>query len=346
MKKVDFMIVGQGLAGTMLAFELIERNISFRLVHSTQKSKASLVAAGMINPLVFKRLTKSWMADQLLPFMNERYRELEKLLNSSFYFQKKMLKPLSEQEKTLWLKKQGMPDFSIYIKSVLPDSPIEFISDSSAFGVVSGSGYLNLSVFLSLSEKYFKESDLLLEEDFQLSGNVPSYFEVGEVKADKLVFCEGYHLMQNPLFSFVKMNPAKGEVLQIHASDLSEEYILNKRVFILPIGNHRFKVGSTYEWADLSEKTTDKGKDSIVERMENLITAKYTIEEHWAGVRPTIADRRPVLGVHPQHENVFVFNGLGTKGVMLSPWFAREMANFLEGKIKVLPSDVDINRFV
>jgi len=346
MKKVEFLIVGQGLAGTMLAFELLERNISFRLIHSTQKSKASLVAAGMINPLVFKRLTKSWMADQLLPFMSRRYRELEQLLSSSFFFQKKMLKPLSEQEEKLWLEKQEMPDFANYIESVLTDSPVEFISDSPAFGVVSGSGYLNLSVFLSLAEQYFQERGLLLDLDFQLNENITASFKVGEVNAEKIVFCEGYHLSQNPLFGFVKMNPAKGEVLQIHAPDLSEEYILNKRVFVLPVGDHRFKVGSTYEWADLSEKTTSKGRDSIVERLENLINAKYTIEEHWAGVRPTVADRRPVMGVHPQHKNVFVFNGLGTKGVMLAPWFAREMVHFLERKTKALPSEVDINRFV
>ncbi|MFV0592253.1 MAG: NAD(P)/FAD-dependent oxidoreductase [Draconibacterium sp.] len=346
MKKVQFLIVGQGLAGTMLAFELLERNISFSLVNSARKSKASLVAAGMINPLVFKRLTKSWMADQLLPFMANRYRELEQKQRASYYFQKKILKPLYAQEEQLWLQKQQITEFAKYIKSVLSGSPVEFMANSSAFGIVDGSGYLNLSVFLSMAEQFFRERDLLTELDFQPDEVVPDHFETGEVIAEKIVFCEGYHLTQNPLFQFVKMNPAKGEVLQIYAPDLSEEYILNKRVFVLPVGNHRFKVGSTYEWDDLSERTTEKGKESIVERLENLLTAKYWIEEHWAGVRPTVADRRPVLGMHPAHKNVFVFNGLGTKGVMLAPWFAREMAGFLEGETKILPPEVDINRFV
>ncbi|MCK3684772.1 FAD-binding oxidoreductase [Maribellus sp. YY47] len=346
MKEVEFLIVGQGLAGTMLAFELLERNISFRLVSSTQKSKASVVAAGMINPLVFKRLTKSWMADQLMPVMRKRYRELEQKLSSSFFYEKKILKPLSEQETLLWNEKMEKPDFATYIEAVLPDSPSDAVAESYAFGMVKESGYVNLAVFLSLAEQYFREKDLLLDVDFQLNEEVHTYFEVADTKAQKIVFCEGYHLAQNTLFRFVKMNPAKGEVLQIYAPGLSEEFILNKRVFVLPVGNHRFKVGSTYEWDDLSEKTTEKGRDSIVERLENLVTAKYSIEEHWAGVRPTVSDRRPLLGVHPQHKNVFSFNGLGTKGVMLAPWFARLMADYLQGKSNTLPAEVDLNRFV
>ncbi|WP_162304377.1 NAD(P)/FAD-dependent oxidoreductase [Maribellus luteus] len=346
MKEVRFLIVGQGLAGTMLAFEMQEHNIPFRIVSSPNKSKASLVAAGMINPLVFKRLTKSWMADQLLPVMHKRYRELENLLLASFFFEKKILKPLSEQEMQLWKEKQQNPEFSSFIESVLAESPLASLVGSPAYGIVRGSGYLNLAVFLELAEQYFREKGWLLEAGFLLDDDIPDFFEIEGIKAENIVFCEGYHLAENPLFQLVKMNPAKGEVLQIHAPDLPEEFILNKRVFVLPVGNHRFKVGSTYEWDDLSETPTEKGKDSITERLENLVKTGYTIEEHWAGVRPTVADRRPVLGVHPKHKNVFVFNGLGTKGVMLAPWLAAEMVKFLKGEIRNLPPEVDIHRFV
>ena len=115
---------------------------------------------------------------------------------------------------------------------------------------------------------------------------------------------------------------------------------------MLPVGEQFFKVGSTYEWEDLSEQTTQKGKESIIERLENLITTDYSIENHWAGIRPTITDRRPVLGVHPKYPNVFVFNGLGTKGVMLAPYFAKEMCLFLMNGDNGLLSEINVNRFV
>ncbi len=344
MKKAEYLIVGQGLAGTMLAFEMLERGIDFRIVASKTKSKASIVAAGMINPLVFKRLKKSWLADELLPEMETKYRGLEGILNASFYFTKKILKPLSEQETTLWKEKKFLPGFDRFIEEIVATSPVPGIRTAPAFGIVGGAGYLNLSVFLNHAKSFFMERELLLEEDFQFESS--KGIKAGEFQADKVVFCEGYHLSKNHLFDFVKMNPAKGEVLLINSPGLSEEFILNKKVFVLPVGSQRFKVGSTYEWEDLSEKPTQKGKESIVERLEELIKVEYTIENHWAGVRPTVSDRRPVLGQHPEHENVFVFNGLGTKGVMLAPRFAREMCDFLTGDTSVLMKEVDLKRYL
>jgi len=347
MKKLEFLIIGQGLAGTLLAFEMLEAGIDFRIVSSPQKSKASLVAAGMINPLVFKRLTKSWMVDTLLPTMQESYQKIENRLQQTFLFEKEIMKPLSEQETELWKERKQNPEFANYIGEIRENGEVEYLTDAAAFATVKGGGYLNLSNFLSAAEIYFRDRGLLIDTHFVMNrdnANSDEY-KVGEFSAQKLVFCEGYHLIHNPLFDFVKLNPVKGEVLQIHAPRLSEDYILNKKVFVLPIGNHRFKVGSTYEWKDLSERTTETGKLSILERLDQLILVEYTIENHWAGVRPTVVDRRPVLGQHPEFKNCFIFNGLGTKGVMLAPYFAEVMLQFLREKNYSLSDEINVQRF-
>ncbi len=127
MKKVEFFIIGNGLAGTMLAFEMWKNNIDFRIVASPEKSRASMVAAGMINPLVFKRLTKSWMVDELLPVMKEKYRELENLLGTPFFYVKDILKPLSEQEMQLWQERRNNHEFSKYITAVEYDCEVEAV---------------------------------------------------------------------------------------------------------------------------------------------------------------------------------------------------------------------------
>ena len=348
MKNVEYLIIGQGLAGTMLAFEMLERGKDFRILTSPGKSKASLVAAGMINPLVFKRLTKSWMVDELLPFMQQRYHHFENLLDNNFYFPKKILKPLSDQEKELWQEKQQLPEFAKYIAGISENPPISGLSEMAAYAMVDNAGYLQLSKFLDNSESFFRQKNLLIDETFDISSykaNRPILFDQSQQRAQKVVLCEGYHLSQNPLLKFVKMNPAKGEVLLIDAPNLSEDYIINKKVFVLPVGEHKFKVGSTYEWKDLSEEVTERGKESILQRLRELIEVDYTIIDHWAGVRPTIADRRPVLGQHPQYNNLYVFNGLGTKGAMLAPYFAGEMCNFLNDSDYVLPDEINLNRF-
>lgn len=335
------------MAGTMLAFEMLKNNIEFRIITSPQKSRASEVAAGMINPLVFKRLTKSWLVDELLPVAKETFQGLEHLLGEQFYYEKKILKPLSAQEKELWLQRKQDPVFSKYISVVDDFAPVENIMSAAGFAQVNGSGYVALSSFLKLTDSFFRRQNLIIETtlDIQQFNPDSSSFWVDDVAASKIVFCEGAHIRHNPLFHWVKMVPVKGEVLFIHAPALSEKYILNKKVFVLPVGNQRFKVGSTYEWRDLTDIPTESGKLSITGRLEKLISCDYKIEYQRAGVRPATVDRRPVLGRHPEYENLFVFNGLGTKGVMLSPYFAREMVLFVTSKNGVVNTEFSLERF-
>ena len=346
MTTTEYFIVGQGLAGTLLAFEMLENNIDFRIISSPVKSKASNVAAGMINPLVFKRMTKSWILDDLLPVMKSTYLKLESVLNEKFYIEKEILKPLSEQEKQLWLERKSTPEFSNYISFIDDNSAVRYLTKAAAYGIVKGAGYLDLKIFLSASEKYFRENNRIIYFTVDtMNINLNSSFKIKDIKASKMVFCEGYHISSNPIFKAVKINPTKGEVLQIHAPKLSEEYILNKLVFVLPIGKQRFKVGSTYEWKKLNEEPTEKGRASIVERLNRLINVDYSIEKHWAGVRPTVADRRPVLGILPAFEHISVFNGLGTKGVMLAPYFAKEMLKLLMDKKYSTVKEAELKRF-
>lgn len=347
MKKVEFLIIGQGLAGTLLAFEMMQNNIDFRIVSSLQKSKSSLVAAGMINPLVFKRLTKSWKLNDLLPVLQDTYLKLENVLEEKFLHEKNIIKPLSEQEKQLWQERKADPDFANYILSVDEKTNLKYIQKAHAYGKVGGSGYLDLNLFLNSAKEYFREKKLIVDSVFDFKQNLQSenFYKVEDFEASKIVFCEGQHVTENLYFSFVKMSRTKGEVLLIHAPELSEEYILNKNVFVLPIGNKRFKVGSTYDWRDLTESTTEKGKQSILERLDGLISVDYKIEEHYAGIRPTVIDRRPILGVHPLDKNMYIFNGLGTKGVMLAPFFAKQMIHILKDKDYKIHKEIDVRRF-
>ncbi len=262
MINVEFLIVGNGLAGTMLAFEMLDHGLDFRIIASSKKSRASMVAAGMFNPLVFKRMTKSWMADKLLPVMNERYLELEEKLQQKFFIQKDILKPLSEQEILLWKERSIDPEFSNYIRSVDVGKQFSGINSAFGFGTVTQSGYLRLPEFLNSADNFFRSENKLIDAAFSFQKFDPKAksWQFGEWKFNKIVFCEGYHITENPFFSFVPLKPVKGELLQIYIPSLSEEFILNKKVFVLPIGNHRFKVGSTYEWEDLTEQPTEEGK--------------------------------------------------------------------------------------
>jgi glycine oxidase len=350
---VNYILVGQGLAGTILAQTLLKQGKTIVIIDDQQLSTASRIAAGLYNPLVFKRLVKSWLADELVPFMDEFYVETEQLLNEKFYFKKQIVKLFAEeQEKTLWLKKMNEPVGKYLSKTIHYDFKNDVIQNPLGSSEVIDAGNLNTALFLSAFRNYFKNNNQLLEEKFEYDKLIISEKAVAykNIQADKIIFCEGYKTVDNPYFNWLPFKLTKGEIITIKAPLLFQENngmsekVINKGVFILPLGNHLYKVGATYEWNDLTEQPTEKGKEYLIDKLQKVLKIPFEIMEHQAGIRPTVNDRRPLIGLHPQHATLGVFNGMGTKGVMLAPYFAKQFVDFLENNIS-LDKEVDIARF-
>jgi glycine oxidase len=350
MKVANYIIVGQGLAGTILAQTLLQEGKSVIVIDELGFSNASRIAAGLYNPVVFKRLVKSWLADDLLPFMDKFYPEAEQLVGTKFYFKKQILKPFAEeQEKILWLKKCNEEIGKYLGKNIYDDYLNDIIYNPLGASEIIDAGNLDTKLFLNSFRDYFKKKDLLLEEKFDYNSLIISENSVSykNIQADKIIFCEGYMSLENPYFSWLPFKLTKGEIITIK---LEEKYsipidkVINKGVFILPLGNSTYKVGATYEWVDLSENPTEKGKSDLVDKLQKVIKIPFEIIDHQAGIRPTVNDRRPLIGMHPEHKSLGIFNGLGTKGVMLAPFFAKQFVDFLEHQLP-LDKEADINRF-
>ncbi|MEO6903742.1 MAG: FAD-binding oxidoreductase [Bacteroidia bacterium] len=349
-KHYQYIISGQGIAGTVLALTLIKKGKSVLIIDEPTLSQASRISAGLYNPIVFKRLVKSWMADELIPIMDTFYNDCEKLLNEKFYFKKEIVKLFSDEtEKEFWLKKTK-EEAGKYLSAIIDTN---FFTDTitNPFGAakVMQAGNLDTALFLKIARCYFKNKGMLLEE--ALDYNV---LEQGEKKisyknytADKIIFCEGFKAIHNPFFNWLPFKLTKGELITIKfKSDFSipTKMVINKGVFILPLGNGTYKVGATYEWKDLTELPTENGKNQLIDKLKKIINIPFEVILHEAGVRPTVNDRRPLIGIHPEHTSFGIFNGMGTKGVMISPYFAQQFVDFLEEDLP-LHQEVNIARF-
>lgn len=349
-KKVDYIIVGQGLAGSILALTLLKQGKSVVVIDNAKQNTASKIAAGLYNPVVFKRLVKSWLADYLLPYMDSFYPEMEKLLGEKFYFSKRILKPFAEeQEKTLWLKKTE-EGIGKYLNEIIYTEDLNgIVYNPLGISEVMHAGNLDAMIFLNSCKEYLKKENCFIEEHFDynqilLNENSINY---KDTSATKIIFCEGYKTIENPFFNWLPFKLTKGETIIIKLSEghnIPFEIVINKAVFILPLGNNAYKVGATYEWEDLSEKITEKGRLDLVEKLQKVLKVPFEIIHQQAGIRPTVNDRRPLIGLHPEHPQLAVFNGMGTKGVMLAPFFANQFANFLENATP-LDKEVNISRF-
>ena len=344
----DFIIVGRGLAASVVAHTLYKENLSFKIIGDENLSSCSKVAAGIWNPIVFKRLTKSWLANEIIPYLNKFYSDCEITVNKKFVTNRDLIKPfVEEQEKKLWLKKAEL-ELSDFLDETIYNNDLPTLVNcniNNQYGVVKQSGNLNVADFLKATELFFSEQ--LIDEifDHTLLEIQPENISYKTIKAKNIIFCEGYLVKNNPFFKWVPLKPAKGEVLTISARDLKlKNQIFNKNGFILDLDNDTFKIGATYEWYDLTENTTESGLIELKAKLNQLISCPYTIQNHQAGVRPSSSDRRPIIGSHPKHKNLHIFNGLGTKGVMLAPYFAKKFVNFYLQK-EELPKEVNVDRF-
>ncbi len=350
-KIVNYIIVGQGIAGTVLAQTLLTEGESFLVIDEGAEHSASAIAPGLYNPVVYKRLVKSWMVDDLIPFMDTFYRTAEKTVQEEFYHKKQLIKLFAEApEREFWLKKSG-EEVGKYISKPVDASFLdEFTQTPFGSAEVKEAGNVDLSFFLKVFRAYFKKQGCLLEEKFDFSAVsfVEQKVRYKNIQADKIIFCEGYKALTNPYFKWLPFKLTKGEVITIHLNTdvkIPLEKVISKGVFMLPIGDNKYKVGATYEWEDLSTDPTEKGKEQLIEKLQKIIQVPFEVIAHQAGIRPTVVDRRPLIGLHPEHPELAVFNGMGTKGVMLAPYFAKKFVDFLNNKTS-LPEEVNCNRFL
>lgn len=346
--KVDFIIVGQGLAGTLLASELIQRNKTLMVFDDPDQSSASDVAAGIINPVVFRRMTKSWLVDEAYPKMESTYRYFEELFQTELYFPGKMWRLLSEDETSLWKEKA----FANNLRDYLDAAPIKnfntnWHTHTFSFGCVNKSGRLDLQKLISLFSELLNHKNSIRSEQFDLqkltiNAEIVNY---QDITARKIIFCEGFAVSKNPLFDKLKFRHSKGELLELKIPDLHLEEILNGEVFILPVEKNWYKIGATYSWDELNLEITDSVRENLLVKLNRMVSANPIEVIQKAGIRPTMHDRKPVIGLLPEKPQVGIFNGLGSKGVLLGPYFAGQFADYLIGNSDYIHPEVNVNRY-
>jgi glycine oxidase len=322
----QWTIVGQGLAGTCLAWELWRRRVTFILI-DRGAGGSSRVAAGMVNPLTGKNFEPSWRISEFLPEALEFYSGVEQQIGRRIWYSFPVLR-LAESEKE-WRK--------IRLKSTAPEVAPWVVGEVAApagwVGAVEvrGGGRLDTRAFMDGSRRFFEE--------------IGSY-QVGAVDLAEMhgntVCCEGASGLLEGRYGPHRC--AKGEILTIQASDWEESHIrIGAGGWLVPQGGSKFKVGSTYEWNDLDELPTAHGRQRVEEIARKLGGQAYEIIHHEAGVRPILRRSQPLIG--PLSGGGWLFNALGSKGALYAPGMAIQLANWLLDGIEPSP-EVDFRVFL
>jgi glycine oxidase len=343
---VDYILVGQGLAGSCVALQLLFRNKKVMVFDLPADNHATAVAAGLFNPVTGKGLAKTWLADSLFSYLLKFYPQAERFLQRRFFFPMTVYRPfLTVQEQNDWMGKSADRAFAEYIEQIFITSTNEQVYDPFGGLLLKRSGYVDVTAFVEATRTYLVESGAYRPEKIdpqkiEVTGTGVRY---GDVSARKIIFCDGVACRRNPYFSWLPVTPLKGETIQVRTGKLRHLY--NRGVYIVPgLREGEYTVGATYNLNDVDPGVTREGRLELETKLDSLIRLPYTvINQNW-GIRPTTLDQKLILGPHPVHSEVIIFNGLGTKGVSLAPYFSDRLVEWLEHGGEIM-REVNISRF-
>jgi glycine oxidase len=313
-----------------------------------QNNRSSAMAAGLFNPITGKLMTRTWMADKIFPELHHFYQNAELQLGQKFFYPQTLYRPfISVEEQNSWMGKSSDPSMSSYIEKVFSTSTFgRQVHDPFGGILLKLCGFLDvmqfmrsvrhcLSTTLSIALERFDEQLLEIRNDG---------VKYKDIEADKIILCNGTAILRSSRFAGVPVRLLKGETLSIEL-DQVPELIYNRGVYIVPqIEKNCYRVGATYETKNLSEEITNAGKMELQEKLKDLLKLPFRVTSQDWGFRPTTPDRRPILGHLPDSKNVIIFNGLGTKGVSLAPYFSVQLCDWLLGFGEIQP-EVNIRRF-
>ncbi|WGS87464.1 FAD-dependent oxidoreductase [Methylomonas sp. UP202] len=343
--KIDVLIVGQGLAGSLLAWTLLRRRLRVVLVDDGRES-ASKVAAGLINPITGRRWVKAAYLSQMLPAAMSCYQALANHFGQAFFVEMPMLRLLrDERDRQRVIARLEDPIYEGFLTfdATLP------VGLRSPFGAVlqTSTGFLRTEALLArirealLAMGVYRTAEL----DCRQIALEPE-LRWRELAPRRIVFCEGHRARFNPWFGGLPFQPAKGEILTGVTTGSLPEIMLNYRQWLVPLGDGGFKTGATYDTTQLDAVPTEAGKQELLADLRAVYPASVDIriEQHRAGIRPTTLDKQPFLGCHPRHRNLYIFNGFGSKGSLTIPWLAERFADFLQQRAD-LPAWCDVSRY-
>ncbi|MCF2221325.1 FAD-binding oxidoreductase [Chryseobacterium sp. PS-8] len=343
MKNVDYIIVGDGYAGLFFAHQLIRNNKTFVLFSEGQKS-ASQVSAGIINPVVLKKFTTFWKAQEQIDFLKSTLKEIENYTGENYLIDAPIHRIFhDENEQSLWLKKSGNDNLLYFLDKNF--DRLKVVKNDFLSGKVNQSARLNVNGFFTGLFSFLEKNENLIAEKFIYSDLDLEKSTYRDFTFKNILFCEGMGVKHNPFFSEIPVNPNKGHHIKVELSEkIPENITIKKKHFLFPLNEQLYFYGGTYDREQLHHEIDDSAVEQLKKGLTEFYPHPFEIREVNFGFRPTVKDRRPIIGRHSDYYNLYVFNGLGARGILNGCYFSKSLFDFIEKDIP-LDKEISLERF-
>lgn len=343
MKNVDYIIVGDGYAALFFAHQLLLNNKSF-IIFSEGKKSASQISAGIINPVVLKKFTTFWLAQEQIDFLKVSLKEIESYTGENYLIDSPIHRIFhDENEQKLWLKKSDNEELKNFLDENFDH--LNGVKNDFHTGKVNQSARLNVKGFFTGLLVYLENKENLVKEKFDYSEIDISNSTYKDFSFKNILFCEGMGVKENPYFSEIAVIPNKGHHIRVKLSDsIPEDITIKKKHFLFPLNDNLHFYGGTYDREQMHHEIDHSAVEQLQKGLSEFYSGDFEIKEVYFGFRPTVKDRRPILGRHSQYSNLYVFNGLGARGILNGCYFSKILFDYIENNIP-LPKEISIDRF-
>ncbi|OPC00299.1 FAD-dependent oxidoreductase [Elizabethkingia ursingii] len=342
MEKLDYIIVGDGYAAMFFAHQLLKSGKTFKLFSEGNRA-ASHISAGVCNPVVLKRYNKIWNDEAQMDYLPVIFDEIEEYLHKNYLIQENVVRVFHDEgEHKLWLKKASQEKFEDYL-----DSDIQQLSSvENPFGVgrVKNSCRLDVRNFFTDFFNLLEDKNALIKERFDYDKLDTDQNSYNNYTFDKIIFAEGTGVKDNPYFCEIPVKPNKGHRFSLRLEKDTEAFVIKKKHFLFRFSGDEYYYGGTYDRDSQTNEIEDKAVEELKKGLEEVYKGSYQIDEISTAFRATVADRRPIIGCHGIYENLYIFNGLGARGVLNGSYFSKQLFDFIEHGIE-FHEEVDVKRF-
>ncbi len=344
--EVDYLVIGQGICGSLLTHELQKAGRSCFIIDDNRPFVASRVASGIINPVTGRRIVKSWMIDDLVPVAQAVYREAGEMLGVEGLAATDIVDFFPTPQMRLAFLHRLSEDPAYLSMPADENDHLDQFAYTFGYGRISPVLLVNLSGLLPAFRNRFIAQQVLRPESFDQTRLVVAadHVRYDDITAGKIIFCDGINSGGSSWFKTLPFAPNKGEALLVDIPGLVSASLYKKGITLVPWKEGLWWVGSSHQWQFDTDQPTEAFRLQTEAQLKQFCKIPFTVVDHWAAVRPATLERRPFVGLHPAHPAIGIFNGMGTKGCSLAPFFARQLADHLTQKIPLLP-EVDICRF-
>ena len=358
--KTEILIIGQGICGSFLAWWLEQAGMSFVVIDEQRPLTASRAAAGLINPVTGRRIVKTWMIDELLPFARQAYGHISEAFGIPLIEPANVIDFFpTVQMRLAFLERHG--EDPQYME--LPEDEHAwdaFFRYELGYGTIAPCYLVDMAGLLEASRRRMLQRGVLLEERFDREALVVEEVRYKDIRANRIIFCDGIESCDSPYFSKLPFAPNKGEALIVEIPDLASVCptndsandkinagivpVFKKGISLAPWKENLYWAGSSYEWSFPHDAPTQVFRDRTEAILRDWLKVPFNIVDHFASVRPATVERRPFVGFHPLYPAVGILNGMGTKGCSLAPYFAHQLVeHIIRGSL--IQADVDVTRF-